>query len=65
MYGNWHAAGQTARDHQDELAYRAARSRISADPARRSLRERASAIVAFVPRRGQVGRPAGLGAPPR
>jgi hypothetical protein len=65
MYGNWHAAGQMARDHQDELVYRAAQARIVTDPARRSLRERASAIVAFAPRRGQAGRPAGSGRPSR
>ena len=65
MYGNWHAMQQIARDHQDELAYRAAQSRIVPDPARRSLRERVSAIVAFAPRRGQVGRPAGPAGPTR
>ena len=59
MGGNWHAAGQIARDHQDELAHRAAQSRLAAGPARRSPRDRVSIIVALAARIGRTSRPAG------
>ncbi len=64
MYGNWHAAGQMARDHQDELAQRAAQSHRFPAHGRRSLRERASAIVAFASLHGLVGRSADSGRTP-
>ena len=65
MYGNWHAGGQIARDHQDELAHRAAQSHLFPTHGRRSLRERVSMIVAFAPRRGAASLRPGSGRPPR